>query len=117
MRQAVDALQLELPRLSRQILAEAVMSLPLNDAKSRSLVNVAGRVKFALRPQHDFLVSRLPREPDAFAYQPTANPQPMLPASSVYSARGENSTPPAGCRPIMSLAAVKVDRRVLDRYD
>jgi hypothetical protein len=47
---------------------------------------------------------------------PTPNIQPPIPPLSVYSARSENVVPPGFGQPIISLAAVKVDRRVLDRY-
>jgi hypothetical protein len=51
-------------------LAEAVMPFFLYHAKSSFLIEVARRVEFALRLQHHFSVSSLPRESHALTYEP-----------------------------------------------
>src|SRR5262245_15126157 len=66
-------LQLQLPVLSHQIVAEAVMRLLLDQPEPGLFVDMAGGMKEAVRPQHDLLVPGLPGETHAFADQALAD--------------------------------------------
>src|SRR5262249_55565090 len=71
-----SGLQLQLPVLSHQIVAEAVMRLFLNELETGLFVDMPGGGEQAVRPQHDLLVPRLPGEPQTFVDQALADAQP-----------------------------------------
>jgi hypothetical protein len=73
LRSAGITLQAKLPGFGNQVFAEAVMPFFPRHAKSSLLVNVPRRIEFALCPQHDSLVSCLPRESHTLTHQPRTN--------------------------------------------
>ena len=68
--------QLEFPSLGRKILPEAVMLFFAHDLEPGLLVEMSCRMKDALRPKRQLVITRLLREPDAFLHQALADPQP-----------------------------------------
>src|SRR5215468_9061663 len=68
--------QVKFPGLARKILPEAVMLFFAHDLEPCLFVEVSRRMKNALRPQRHLLVSRLPRESNAFLNKPLADSKP-----------------------------------------
>src|SRR5262245_13271829 len=69
-------LQLELPGLADQAVAEAVVRLLGHQAVAGRFVDVARGLQAAVRPQHDLPVALLAREALAFVDEALADPEP-----------------------------------------
>src|SRR5207302_9071587 len=70
-----DRSQRPLPRLSHEIVPEAVVTFLAHQVKARLLVDVPGRVEHVVRPEHDLAIAYLPGEADAFADQARPDPE------------------------------------------
>src|SRR5439155_2578364 len=64
------SLQSQIPGLADEVLAEAVMRFRAGQPKAGRLIDVTRRDQDALGPQRDLLITRLPREADAFGDEP-----------------------------------------------
>src|SRR2546425_12102695 len=76
---AAETSQRELPRLSGQVVAEAPVPFPMDQAEPGAFVDASRGAQHAVGPQHDLPVARLPREAHALAHEARTDAQPARP--------------------------------------